>query len=301
MRLGGWRVLPRTEEKGGRALHQVRSQGHGSHTGARISQRRTAGGLAQGVAGKRRKAHGPQPRALHAGAEEGRGQAPPRPWEARRPRQARAWIPQAHGEARRADRRVRARREKGDAAPGVRLVREGRRRQAPGISGVVRSGGRRPGRMHEISALQAEARAAQGGVPDVRRPPQQARAYAGKIACDPGGHRRPRGQEGRARGRARGAQARVRHHGGYPRGPGKGTSADPANELTNGEKTLPIGSLRPKWRLCELLSPLGVARSSHRCQQGALRAPDRDEEARRRISEVFDANGGIYGRRCTRV
>jgi transposase InsO family protein len=40
-----------------------------------------------------------------------------------------------------------------------------------------------------------------------------------------------------------------------------------------------------------------MARSGHQCQQGALRAPDRDEEARRRISEVFDANDGIYGRR----
>lgn len=28
---------------------------------------------------------------------------------------------------------------------------------------------------------------------------------------------------------------------------GKGTGADPENELTNREKTLPIGSLRPKW------------------------------------------------------
>lgn len=32
-------------------------------------------------------------------------------------------------------------------------------------------------------------------------------------------------------------------------------------------------------------------------EQGALRAPDRGEEARRRISGVFDANDGIYGRR----
>lgn len=77
---------------------------------------------------------------------------------------------------------------------------------------------------------------------------------------------------------------------------GKGTGADPANELTNREKTLLIESLRPKWRLCKLLSALGMARSSHRYQQGALRTPNRDEEARRRISEVFDANDGIYGR-----
>jgi transposase InsO family protein/transposase-like protein len=78
---------------------------------------------------------------------------------------------------------------------------------------------------------------------------------------------------------------------------GKGAGADPANEPANREKTLLIGSLRPKWRLCELLSALGMARSSYQYQQGALRAPDRDEEARRRISEVFDANDGIYGRR----
>ena len=78
---------------------------------------------------------------------------------------------------------------------------------------------------------------------------------------------------------------------------GKGAGADPANELTNREKTLLIESLRPKWRLCKLLSALGMARSSYQYQQGALRAPDRGEEARRRISGVFDANDGIYGRR----
>lgn len=77
---------------------------------------------------------------------------------------------------------------------------------------------------------------------------------------------------------------------------GKGTGADPANELTDREKTLLIESLRPKWRLRKLLSALGMARSSHQYQQGALRAPDRDEEARRRISEAFDADDGIYGR-----
>ena len=40
-----------------------------------------------------------------------------------------------------------------------------------------------------------------------------------------------------------------------------------------------------------------MARSSYQYQQGALLAPDRDEEVRRRISEVFDTNDGIYGRR----
>ena len=86
-----------------------------------------------------------------------------------------------------------------------------------------------------------------------------------------------------------------------PEIPVKGTGADPANELANrGGKTPLIESLRPKWRPRKLLSALGMARSSHRCRQGALRAPDRDGEARRRISEVFDANDGIRGRRRVR-
>ena len=78
---------------------------------------------------------------------------------------------------------------------------------------------------------------------------------------------------------------------------GKGAGADPANEPANREKALLIGSLRPKWGLCRLLSALGMARSSYQCQQGALRAPDRGEGARRRISGVFDANDGTCGRR----
>ena len=78
---------------------------------------------------------------------------------------------------------------------------------------------------------------------------------------------------------------------------GKGQGADPRNELTNKEKTALINELRPRWKLSRLLSALDMARSSYQYQQGALRAPDRDEEARRRISEVFDASDGTYGRR----
>ena len=47
---------------------------------------------------------------------------------------------------------------------------------------------------------------------------------------------------------------------------GKGAGADPANELTNREKTLLVESLRPKWGLSELLRALGMARSSHQYQ-----------------------------------
>lgn len=78
---------------------------------------------------------------------------------------------------------------------------------------------------------------------------------------------------------------------------GKGAGADPANELANREKAPVIESLRPKWRLSELLRAVGMARSSHQYQLEALATPDRDEEARRRVREVFDANDGTYGRR----
>lgn len=43
---------------------------------------------------------------------------------------------------------------------------------------------------------------------------------------------------------------------------GKGAGADPANELTNREKTLLVESLRPKWGLSELLRALGMVFSS---------------------------------------
>lgn len=78
---------------------------------------------------------------------------------------------------------------------------------------------------------------------------------------------------------------------------GKGTGADPANELTNREKTLLIESLRPKWRLCELLSALDMARSSHQYQLSAIAAGDRDAGARELVCAVFNANDGAYGRR----
>lgn len=78
---------------------------------------------------------------------------------------------------------------------------------------------------------------------------------------------------------------------------GKGAGADPANELTNREKTLLVESLRPKWRLRELLSALGMARSSHQHRLKAMKGPGRDAEAREMVRAVFDASDGAYGRR----
>lgn len=78
---------------------------------------------------------------------------------------------------------------------------------------------------------------------------------------------------------------------------GKGAGVDPANELTNREKTLLVEPLRPKWGLPELLRALGTARSSHQYQLKAMRSPDGDAEAREMVCAVFDANDGTYGRR----
>ncbi|WP_130811143.1 hypothetical protein [Olsenella sp. Marseille-P4559] len=58
---------------------------------------------------------------------------------------------------------------------------------------------------------------------------------------------------------------------------GKGAGADPASEPANGEKTLLIGSPRPKRGPCEPPSAPGMARPGYQCQQGAPRAPDRGE------------------------
>jgi len=78
---------------------------------------------------------------------------------------------------------------------------------------------------------------------------------------------------------------------------GKGMGAVPENELTNEEKALLIDSLRPKWRLADLLAALSMPRSSYHYQVGAIAAGDRDAEARGLVCAVFDANGGMYGRR----
>ncbi len=78
---------------------------------------------------------------------------------------------------------------------------------------------------------------------------------------------------------------------------GKGQGADPQDELADKEKTALVDELRPGWRPSKPLPVPNMARSSCRYQQGALRAPDKGEGARRTIPEAFDANDGVYGRR----
>ena len=77
---------------------------------------------------------------------------------------------------------------------------------------------------------------------------------------------------------------------------GKDPGADP-NRLTNREKTLLIGSLRPSWPLKDLLAGVGLGKSSYYYQVGAIAAGDRDAELREQVRAVFDASDETYGRR----
>ena len=77
---------------------------------------------------------------------------------------------------------------------------------------------------------------------------------------------------------------------------GKDPGADP-NRLTNREKTLLVGSLRPSWALKDLLAGVGLGKSSYYYQVGAIAAGDKDPGLREQACAVFDASGETYGRR----
>ena len=81
---------------------------------------------------------------------------------------------------------------------------------------------------------------------------------------------------------------------------GKGQSVDPGM-LTNREKALLANSLRPARKLNEMLSGLGMGRSSCQYQVEAMRRPDKHAGPRRRISEIFAASNGRYGYRRIRL
>ncbi len=78
---------------------------------------------------------------------------------------------------------------------------------------------------------------------------------------------------------------------------GKGRGADPQDELADRERTALVDEPRPGRRPSGPLPAPGMARSGHRCRQGALHAPDGDEGARGRIREASDASDGVCGRR----
>jgi hypothetical protein len=193
-----------------------------------------------------------------------------------------------------------ARRSSPSGSTGMRPAGEGRR----GPGRLTRPGGppprprplgnRRLGRSPTWWAVR-DPLSTGGGASRFRRGPRCPRT----APAGPRGRRegRPRGQEGRARGRARGARARARYHGGRPRNPWKWDGRRPGKRAREREEDPAVGSLRPKWGLCELLSALEMARSSHQCRSGGASRPRRGRGARRRVAEVFDASDGIHGRR----
>ena len=77
---------------------------------------------------------------------------------------------------------------------------------------------------------------------------------------------------------------------------GKDRSVDP-NMLTNKEKALLANSLRPAHRLKDILTELGMPRSSYQYQVEAQGSPDKYGDLRRRVEEIFSANDGRYGYR----
>ena len=78
----------------------------------------------------------------------------------------------------------------------------------------------------------------------------------------------------------------------------KDPGADP-NRLTNAEKAAMVTALREKYRLCEILPVVGMAKSSYEYARNAQLKGETEEHAaaRRAVVEAFKASGGTYGYR----
>ena len=76
----------------------------------------------------------------------------------------------------------------------------------------------------------------------------------------------------------------------------KDPGVDPKN-LTNKEKTYLVDALRNQYTLRELLHSLGLARSSYFYHRKTASLPDKHEELRYRITELFEENNKCYGYR----
>ena len=77
---------------------------------------------------------------------------------------------------------------------------------------------------------------------------------------------------------------------------------DPGAEpglLTNAEKAAMVTALRPRWKLCEILPVVGMAKSSYEYARNAQARGETEEHAaaRRAVVEAFEASGGTYGYR----
>ena len=83
----------------------------------------------------------------------------------------------------------------------------------------------------------------------------------------------------------------------------KDPGADP-DLLTNAEKAAMVTALRPKYKLCEILPVVGMAKSSYEYARNVQMKGETEEHAaaRKAVIAAFDASGGTYGyRRITAV
>jgi len=83
----------------------------------------------------------------------------------------------------------------------------------------------------------------------------------------------------------------------------KDPGADPGR-LTNAEKAAMATALRAKYKLCEILPVVGMAKSSYEYARNAQLMGETEEHAaaRKAVVEAFEASGGTYGyRRITAV
>ena len=78
----------------------------------------------------------------------------------------------------------------------------------------------------------------------------------------------------------------------------KDPGADP-DLLTNAEKAAMVTALRPKYKLCEVLPVVGMAKSSYEYARSAQAKGETEEHAaaRKAVVEAFEASGGTYGYR----
>ena len=77
---------------------------------------------------------------------------------------------------------------------------------------------------------------------------------------------------------------------------------DPGAEpglLTNAEKAAMVTALRPRWKLCEVLPVVGMAKSSYEYARSAQAKGETEGHAaaRKAVIEAFEASGGTYGYR----
>ena len=77
---------------------------------------------------------------------------------------------------------------------------------------------------------------------------------------------------------------------------------DPGAEpglLTNAEKAAMVTALRPRWKLCEVLPVVGMAKSGYEYARSAQARGETEERAaaRKAVIEAFEASGGTYGYR----